>query len=157
MTPDPALALQQALLDASPYLLPENTLFSDVCNRLTRPITRLEFDTLLAKEAEARRITAQRTGEGTKWRLSDQGHAGLASRRAALRRGILAACANSLVRETVLQTQIAEDLSPAPTLAELQTELGDLQLGGYLKRHDPNLGGPSKVMATDLGRAALQG
>ena len=78
-------------------------------------------------------------------------------RKATLRRALLLACRDSLVRETVLQTQLAEEVSPAPMLAEVQQEIAELERGGFVSGLRPALGGPAKWMATDLGRAALQG
>lgn len=78
-------------------------------------------------------------------------------RKAALRRAILSACRDSLVRETVLQSQLADEVHPPALLSELQEEVGELEAGRFVTRLYPSLGGPAKVIATDLGRAALQG
>ena len=77
-------------------------------------------------------------------------------RKSTLRRAILAACRDSLVRETVLQTQLAEEVSPPPMLSEVQGEIAELERGGFVTGIRPAMGGPAKWMASDMGRAALQ-
>ncbi len=82
MTTNHALALLEALGDASPYLVPERTLFADLCNRLARPPTRTEFSALLADQEGRKRILSQRNEEGElKWKITDNGLARLAELR----------------------------------------------------------------------------
>lgn len=76
-------------------------------------------------------------------------------RRAAIRRALLTSCRDNLVRETVLQTQVAEEVHPAPLLSEIQDELRSLEAQRYISGINPSMGGPTKWIATDHGRAAL--
>ena len=78
MTTNHALALLQALADSSPYLVPERTLYADVCNRLALAPTRTEFSALLADQEGRKRILSQRSEDGDlKWKITDNGHARL--------------------------------------------------------------------------------
>ena len=75
MTNNPEKALLDSLNDAAPFLLPERTLFAEVCNRLYTPVSYDEFRALLILHKQKDRIESIATEDGPKWQICDAGHA----------------------------------------------------------------------------------
>ena len=73
MTNDPERALLQSLSDSAPYLVPEYTLFTETCNRLTRMLTYDGFRDLLHKAKDKRRVDSQSSEDGLRWGITPDG------------------------------------------------------------------------------------
>ncbi len=73
MTNDPERALLQSLSDSAPYLVPEYTLFTETCNRLTRTLTYDAFRDLLGKAKDKRRADSLSSEDGLKWGITPDG------------------------------------------------------------------------------------
>lgn len=73
MTNDPERALLQSLSDSAPYLVPEYTLFTETCNRLTRTLTYDSFRDLLGKAKDKRRVESVSSEDGLKWGITPDG------------------------------------------------------------------------------------
>jgi hypothetical protein len=77
MTSDENRALLEALRDVHPLLILERTLYSDVNNRLTSPLSMDAFRALLKTMREKGRILHIATEDGNKYLITDAGFARL--------------------------------------------------------------------------------
>ena len=73
MTNDPERALLQSLSDSAPYLVPEYTLFTETCTRLTRTLTYDQFRDLIGRAREKRRADSQSSEDGPRWGITPDG------------------------------------------------------------------------------------
>jgi hypothetical protein len=72
-----------------------------------------------------------------------------------IRLAILRIVQTSLQRETVIQTELAQQVSPPPLLSEMHEALRDLESRQMITGLRPQLGGPVKWFITDQGRVEL--
>ena len=73
MTNEPERAMLQSLADSAPYLVPENTLYAETCNRLTRTLSYDGFRDLLLRAKDKRRIDSLASEDGLRWGITPDG------------------------------------------------------------------------------------